>query len=229
LLLAVPLLGCPHAIFAIPTLMTRTPSFPASAAAEAGSQLVPVALDFETGGHFLLFRARVDGTNLEPSAGSCRRWFMRRVAREAGSAQRTFCSDDDVGFDVGAGARHSLEVLLSSEHTVAERVMLRPGENVRWRLPIRSGPIEIPLDVEPGHSYTVEGREVGLDLRRALAKDAPSGTRWDLDGHEPVFTSGVQVGSLRIRVLRDADGQVVEELSAPLVSGRSSCGPPFCP
>ena len=204
--------------------MTPTPTFE-----DSGRELVPVALDLQTQGHFLVFHLRVDGTNLEPNAGGCRRWFLRRVAREAESSGRAFCRDDSVYFDAAAGARHTLELLVGSEHTVATRVMLRPGENLRWRMPIRTGRIEVPLALEPGHSYTLEGREEELDLGRALAEGAPTGTRWDPDAHEPVFRSGVEVGSLRLRVLRDADGSVLEELSAPLRSGRLRCEPPFCP
>jgi hypothetical protein len=207
--------------------MTPIPSFPAPGSAGEAPQWVQVALDLETGGHFLVYHLRVDGTNLEPNAGGCRRWWMQRVAREAGSAPKAFCGDDDVWFDVAAG-HHTLELQVASEHTVAKRVVLRPGANVRWRMPIRSGPIEIPLDVEPGQSYTVEGREVGLDLRVALPAERPSGTDWDLDAYEKVFRRGVEVGSLRIRVLRDADGREVRAVSVPLLSGRAACQPPFC-
>ena len=122
-----------------------------------------------------------------------------------------------------------MELVVGSEHTVAKRVVLRPGENIRWRMPIRTERIELPIDLESGHSYTLEGREDVLDLRRALGTEAPSGTRWDLDGYERIYHSGVEVGSMKIRVLRDWDRRVMGELSAPLYSGRMSCEPPFCP
>jgi len=208
--------------------MTPVPVFPADAA-EAGAALSPVSLDLDTRGHYLVFHLRVDGQSLEPNSGPCRRWLLVRVAREAGSAEQSFCSDDSVRFDVASGMRHSLDLLVGAEHTVVRRVVLRPGENVRWRIPVRTGRIEVPIDAELGHSYTVEGREEDLHLRSALLEQAPSGTRWDLEGYEPAYHSGVEVGWLRIRVLRDADGRVVEELSVPLVSGRLVCEPPFCP
>jgi hypothetical protein len=223
-----PLLGCPHLIFGIPTLATRAPSFPGPESTSAGSEFVPVAIDFETGGHFLLFRLRVDGTDLEPSSGRCRRWFLQRVAREAESEPRSFCDDDSVWFDVAAGVPHTLELVIGSEHTVVKRVVLRPGENIRWRMPIRTGRIVLTIDLEPGYWYTVEGREDALDLRRALGQEAPSGTRWDLEGHDPIFHSGVEVGSMRLTVLRDADRRVMRELSVPLYSGRMSCERPSC-
>ncbi len=228
MLLAVPLLGCPHLIFAVPTLMTRTPSFPGPESGKAGARFVPVAVDFETEGHFLLFHLRVDGKNLEPSVGGCRRWLLQRVAREADAAGRSFCGDDSVRFRVAAGVEHRLEFVVGSEHTVVKRVVLRPGENVRWRMQVRTARVELPIELAAGHAYTVEAREEILDLRAALPKEAPSGTRWDLDGYEPVYHTGVEVGRMRIRVLRDARG-VVKALTVPLVSGRIACEPPFCP
>jgi hypothetical protein len=230
-LLALPLVGCPHFIYAVPTLLTPEPSFPGPEPVQAHASFVPVAVDLDTEGHFLVYRLRVDGKNLEPNAGTCRRWFLKRVAREGESAERRFCSDDSVHFRVAAGVPHDLELVVGSEHTVAKRVVLRPGANVRWRLPIRSARIELPIELAPGHAYTVEGREAALDPRRALAAEAPppEAGRWDLDAYEPTFRSGVEVGSLRLRVLRDVDGQVLEEVSVPLYSGRMGCEPPFCP
>jgi hypothetical protein len=226
--IVLPLLGCPHVIYAIPTLLNREPRFPAARSVEPVADLVPIRLDLETEGHFLLFYLRVDGKNLTPSAGPCRRWFLLRGAREAEAAPRSFCDEDEVRFRVAAGVPHSVELLVGSEHTVAKRVYLEPGENLRWRMPIATQRVELSIDPEPGSSYTIRGREVALDLRRALAEDAPRGTRWDPAAHAPVFAGGTEVGSLELQVLRNADRRVVGELSAPLYSGRMVCGPPFC-
>lgn len=227
-LVTMPILGCPHIIFGIPTVMSRAPRFSGPEPVKAGSEFVPIALDFETEGHFLVFRLRVDERNLEPSVGRCRRWFLFRVAREAESARRSFCNHDAVRFYVTAGVPHTLEFLIGSEHTVAKRVLLRPGENIRWRMPITTGRVELSINPEPGHAYTVHGGEEVLNLRSALAEKAPSGTRWDLDEYDPIYHSGVEVGTMRIRVLRDADRQIVSELSVPLYSRRMKCEPPFC-
>jgi hypothetical protein len=189
---------------------------------------VPVVLDFQTEGHFLLFRLRVDGKNLEPVAGTCRGWFLRRGARESPTAQRSFCDEDAVRFYLAAGVPHTLELLVGSEHTVAERVYLKPGENLRWKLPITTRRVELSIQPEPGHSYRVRAREQALSLRTALGTDAPSGTSWDPAAHEPTYTSGREVGTLRLEVLRDARRHLVSELSVPLYSGRMKCEPPFC-
>ena len=227
-LVSAPQLGCPHIIYAIPTLMGRAPRFPGPAPVEARSEFVPIALAFESKGHYLVFRLRVDGKNLEPSMGSCRRWFLLREAREAETARRSFCDHDAVRFYVAAGVPHTLELLVGSEHTVAKRVLLEPGENIRWKMPIRTGRVELSINPEPGSSYTVRGGEEALNLRSALGKKAPSGTRWDLDEYDPIFYGGIEVGTMRIKVLRDGDRQIISELSVPLYSGRIKCEPPFC-
>ena len=224
LLATLPLLGCPHAIYAIPTLAHRTPRFAGGA---TDPRFVAVALDFQTEGHFLLFRARVDGRNLEPSAGPCRRWFLRRGADEAPTATRTFCNEDEARFYLAAGVSHTLELLIGSQHTVATRAYVQPGENLRWKMPITTRRIELSIDPEPGRPYTVRAREQALDLAAAL-KDAPTGTRWDPAEHEPIYYRGRVVGTLKLEVLRGARHELVSELSVPLYSGRMPCEPPFC-
>jgi hypothetical protein len=223
-LVIVALLGCPHVIYAVPTLMNQAPRFPVV----AGSEFVPIALRLRTEGHFLLFRLRVDGKNLEPTAGTCRRWFLRRGAREAQTARRSFCNHDAVRFYVAAGVPHTLEFVIGSEHTVAKRVFLEPGENLRWKMPITTGRVELPVNLEPRHSYTIRAAEEALHLRSALSKDAPTGTRWKVNEHRPIYYDGVEVGTLRIEVLRNRDRRIVSELSVPLYSGRLRCEPPFC-
>lgn len=226
-LVALSLVGCPHLLFA-PSVLGPAPSFPGPEPGASDSELVPVTLDLDTEGHFLLFRLRVDGRNLEPTAGRCRRWLLVRVAREAEAAPRAFCGDDDAWFYLAAGVWHTLELDVESEHTVVKRVVLRPGQNVRWRMPITTGPVQLSIQLEPGHSYTVVGNDEALDLRRALAADAPSGTSWGLDAHERVYRPGVEVGSMRFRILRDGR-ELVREVSVPLYSGRMHCAAPFCP
>lgn len=227
-LVSLPLLGCPHLIYAVPTLMNETPRFPGPGPLAPGSKFVPITLRLGTEGHFVLFHLRVDGTNLEPSAGTCRRWFLRRGAREAPSAPRSFCDQDDARFYVATGVPHTLELLVGSEHTVATRVLLEPGENLRWKMPITTRRIELSINLEPGSSYTLRGGEEVLDLRSALPKDAPRGTSWDVDQHEPIFYKGLKVGSMQIELLRNADRRVESALSVPLYSGRMRCEPPFC-
>src|SRR5262249_42526538 len=224
LLATLPLLGCPPAIYAIPTLLHPPPR---SAGGATDPRFVPVALDFQTEGQFLLFRARVDGRNLEPSAGPCRRWFLRRGADEAPTASRTFCNDDEARFYLAAGVPHTLELLIGSQHTVAQRAYVQPGANLRWRMPITTRRIELSIDPEPGHAYTVRAREEALDLAAAL-KDAPTGTRWDPAEHEAVYYRGRVVGTLRLEVLRSPRRELVSELAVPLYSGRMPCEPPFC-
>ena len=65
--------GCPHLIFAVPTLLNREARFRGPEGGDAAPPLVRVAVELETGGHFLTYYLRVDGTNLTPSAGPCRR------------------------------------------------------------------------------------------------------------------------------------------------------------
>ena len=227
-LLALPLVGCPHLIFAVPTLLNDEPRFRGPAGAAPASPLVPIRVDLETGGHFAQFYLRVDGQNLSPSAGPCRRWFMRRGAREFGDAPRSFCDDDAVRFRIAAGVPHRIELLVGSVHTVAKRVYLEYSDNLRWQMPISSQPVELSFVPEPGSSYTIRAREIGLDLRRALGENAPRGTDWDPDAHSPSYLGGSEVGSLELEVMRNADRRIVGSVSAPLYSGPLACGPPFC-
>ena len=222
------LLGCPHVIYAVPTLMNEAPRFPGPLPAAPGSKFVPITLRLGTEGHFVLFHLRVDGTNLEPSAGTCRRWFLRRGARETQDAPRSFCDQDDARFYVATGVPHTLELIVGSEHTVATRVLLEPGENLHWKMPITTRLIELSINLQPGSSYTLRGGEEVLHLQNALPKDAPRGTSWDVDQHEPIFYRGLEVGSMQIEVLRNADRRVESALSVPLYSGRMKCEAPFC-
>jgi len=206
--------------------MNDPPRFSGPESTAPGSEFVPIALHFETEGHFLVYRLRVDGKNLEPSAGTCRRWFLLRGAREAQTTQRNFCDDDDVRFYLAAGVPHTLELLVGSEHTVAKRVALERDRKIRWKMPISTRRVEMSITPEPGRSYTVRGGEQLLHLRSALSSEAPRGTRWDVDESDQIYLRGVEVGTLRIEVLRGR--QIVSELSVPLYSGRMSCEPPFC-
>jgi hypothetical protein len=227
-LTVLPLLGCPHLLYAVPTMMNREPRFPGPAPVASGAKLVSIALDLETEGHFLVYYLRVDGKSLEPSAGPCRRWFMRRGAREAEAEPRSFCDEDVVRFRVAPGVPHRVELLVGAEHTAAKRVFLDRDGNLDWRIQIRTQRVELSIDPEPGSSYTIRGREVRLDLRSALGEDAPKGTRWNPDEHAPVYLGGTEVGSLELQVLRNKDRRVVQQLSVPLYSGRLACEPPFC-
>jgi hypothetical protein len=227
-LTSLPLLGCPHLVYAVPTLSNREPRFPGPAHAASGAKLVSVSVDLETEGHFLLYYLRVDGKSLEPSAGPCRRWFMRRGAREAEAEPRSFCDEDAVRFRVAPGVPHTVELLVGSEHTAAKRVFLDRGGNLAWRIQIATQRVELSIDPEPGSSYTIRGRERALDPRSALGEDAPRGTRWNPDEHAPVYLAGTEVGSLELQVLRNKDRRVVQQLSLPLYSGRLACEPPFC-
>lgn len=228
-LLALPLLGCPHVIYAVPTLLNEEPRFPAPGAAAPTPELVPIRLELATEGHFLLYYLRVDGKVLAPSAGPCRRWFLRRGAQETTSAPGSFCDDDEVRFRVAAGVPHRVELQVGSVHTVAKRVFLEYTDNLRWRLPISTQPVTLSIEPEPASTYTIRGREVALDLRQALGEDAPRGTDWDPEAHAPSFQRGTEVGRLELEVVRSRDRQVVGELSVPLYSGSLVCGPPFCP
>jgi hypothetical protein len=222
-----PCLGCPHAIYAIPTLLHEAPRFPGAAPAAADPKFVPIALDLATEGHFIVYRLRVDGTNLEPTSGPCRRWFLVRGARVAGAEPRTFCGDDDVRFRVAAGTPHSVELLIGSEHTVAKRVVLEPGESLRWRMPIKTQRVELSITPDARESYTLRGGEEVLRLGSALGSQAQAETRFERDAR-PRYYKGVEVGAMRIGILRDRDRRVVSEVSVPLYSGRLGCEPPFC-
>ncbi len=227
LLVAVLLLGCPHVIYAIPTLANSPPEFSGPEPVE-GAKFVPIELDLRTKGRFLLFRLRVDGRSLEPSAGSCRKWFLRRGAREAQTTRRIFCDQDAVRFYLAAGVRHTLELLIGSEHAVAKRALLRPGEHLHWRMPTTTRRVELVIDPKAGSSYTVRGGETTLNLRRALPETTPRGTRWDSGAGEPIYHKGVEVGSMRFQVVRDGDRRVLSDLSVPLYSGPMTCELPFC-
>jgi len=225
---AAPLLGCPHLIYAIPTMMTPTPRFSGVEPAPPEAEFVPLSLDFRSEGHFLLFRLRVDGQNLEPSAGTCRRWFLLRGAHEVQTAGKSFCDEDDVKLDLAAGVPHTLELVVGSEHTVAKRVVLEPGANVRWKMPITTRHVEVSITPERDQEYTLRAREEVLNLANAMPRESPRGTNWKLDAYEPIYKRGVEVGLLRIEVLRGPDDEVVSAFSVPLYSGRMGCEPPFC-
>jgi len=226
LLATVPLLGCPHAIYAIPTLINRPPKLAGAAFAALEPWFVPVDLRFETQGDFLLFHLRVDGRNLEPRAGPCRRWWLRRGAREVDTVRESFCDEDDVRFYLAADVPHTLEFLIGSEHTVAKRAALEADRKVRWKMPIKTRRVELSFTPKPGRSYTIRAVEEILHLRSALDREAPKGTRWDVDEVRQVYRRDVQVGRMKIAVLRGS--LVVAEVSAPLYSGEMSCELPFC-
>ena len=109
-----------------------------------------------------------------------------------------------------------------------ERVLLRPGPNVRWIISTMTQPAEMPIHLEPGVSYTLRAREEGLDFSKALGENAPTGTHWDLEKYEPVYNGGVWVGTLKVSLVRNTDGQPVSERSVPIYSGPMKCEPPFC-
>jgi hypothetical protein len=222
------LLGCPQIFFGIPASMQEEPTFIAPGSHRSEPEFVPIWLDFETEGRSLAFRLRVDETNLEPSTGSCRRWFLFRVAREAEAARRTFCEWDDIRFYLEANAQHTLEFMFASQHEVATRVVLSPGGNIHWRLPVVTEQVGLSVNLEPGYSYTIHASEEVLNPKKALPENAPTGTRWDPDEHDPIYRIGVEVGTMTISILRDWDYHVVSELSVPLYSGTMTCQPPFC-
>ena len=223
-----PLLGCPQIFFGIPAAMRPEPRFVGPGPARPEAEFVPIEFDLETQGRSLAFRLRVDGRNLEPSAGACRRWMLHRVARESERARRSFCDDDSVRLHLEAGVDHVLELIGESEHRVAERRFLRPGRNLTWDMPISTQPFELPVNLEPGHSYVVRAGEKDLDFSKALGEGAPAGTKWDPDEHKPTYNSGMLVGTMAVRVLRTTDRQVASEVSVPLYSGHMECQPPFC-
>ena len=223
-----PLLGCPQVFFGIPAALRSEPRFVGPGPARPDAEFVPIQFDLETQGNSLAFRLRVDGRNLQPSAGACRRWMLHRVARESETARRSFCGDDTVRLHLEAGVDHTLELIGESEHTVAERRFMRPGRNLEWHMPISTQPFEISINPEPGHSYVVQAGEKDLDFTKALGENAPSGTKWDPDEHEASYYNGMPVGTMTIRVLRTADRQVASEVSVPLYSGHMKCQPPFC-
>jgi hypothetical protein len=223
-----PLLGCPQIIFGIPAAMRSEPRIVGPGPARPDAEFAPLEFDLETQGNSLAFRLRVDGRNLQPSAGACRRWMLRRVARESETARRSFCDDDSIRLHLEAGVDHTLELIGESEHMVVERRFLKPGRNLQWHIPIATQPFELSVNLEPGHSYVVQAGEKNLDFSKALGEGAPIGTKWDPDEHEPTYSTGMPVGTMTVRVLRTTDRQVTSEVSVPLYSGHMKCPPPFC-
>lgn len=223
-----PLPGCPQIVFGIPAAMRAEPRFVGPGPLRSDAEFVPLEFDLETRGNSLAYRLRVNGRNLEPSTGGCRRWMLRRVARESETARRSFCDDDSVRLHLEASVDHTLELVGESEHRVAERRYLRPGRNLTWDMPISTQPFELSVNLEPGHAYVVRADEKDLDFGRALAENAPAGTKWDAEEHQAIYYSGVPVGTMTVSVVRRADGRVAGEISVPLQSGPMKCEPPFC-
>jgi hypothetical protein len=223
-----PLLGCPQIVFGIPAAMRPEPRIVGSGPIRPDAEFVPLEFDLETEGNRLLFQLRVNGRSLEPTMGACRRWMLRRVARESEAARRSFCDDDTVRLHLEAGVDHTLELIGESEHRVAVRRFLRPGRNLTWDMPISTQPFELSVNLEPGHSYVVRAGEKDMDFSEALGERGPTGTKWDPDEHEPSYYSGVPVGSMTVRVLRTTDRRLASEVSVPLYSGHMKCQPPFC-
>jgi hypothetical protein len=227
-LAVVPLLGCPQIVFGIPAAFRDEPRFSAAEPAGADSKFVPVDVDFATQGHFVFYRLRVDGQNLEPTTGGCRRWFLHRVAREAESARKQFCQHDAVRFYLESGTEHTLQLVIGSQHTVAKRVRVEWGPNRRWKMQISTKPFELSIDPEPGAAYTIRAREKELDPRKALGEDAPEEVVRDLESYEPIYHRGVEVGTLTVSVLRNRDREIMRELGVPVYSGKMRCELPFC-
>lgn len=223
-----PLLGCPQIFFGIPAAMRAEPRIVGPGPIRPDAEFVPLEFDLETAGNSLYFRLRVNGRSLEPTMGGCRRWMLRRVARESETARRSFCEDDVVRLHLEAGVDHTLEFTGESEHRVAERRFLRPGRNLTWDMPISTEPFELAVNLQPGHSYVVRAGEKDLDFTAALGEEAPTGTKWDPDEHQPTYYSGVPVGTMTVSVLRTSDDQVVSEASVSLRSGHMACEPPYC-
>ncbi len=223
-----PLLGCPQIVFGIPAALREEPRFVGAGPLRSDAEFVPLEFDLETEGNSLAYRLRVNGRNLEPSMGACRRWMLHRVARESKTARRSFCDDDSVRIHLQAGVEHTLEFVGESEHRVAVRRYLRPGRNLTWDMPISTQPFELSVNLEPGHAYVVRVDERDLDFSRALGEKAPTGTKWDAEEHEAVYYSGMPVGSMTLSVVRRADGRVASEIRVPLHSGHMKCEPPFC-
>jgi hypothetical protein len=223
-----PLLGCPQVFFGIPAAMRAEPRFVGPGPVRPDAEFVPLEFDLETESNAVAFRLRVNGQNLAPTMGACRRWMLHRVARESETAKRSFCDDDFVRIHLEAGVDHTLELMGESEHRVAERRYLRPGRNLTWDMPISTQPFQLSVNLEPGHSYVVRAGEKDLDFSKALGEKAPAGTKWDPEEHEAAYYSGVPVGTMTVSVLRSADDRVVSETSVSLRSGHMACEPPFC-
>lgn len=227
-LVTAPLLGCPQIVFGIPAALRSEPRFQRSAPAQGAVEFAPLVFDLQSEGRYLAYRLRIDGQNLEPTTGGCRRWFLPRVAREAEVAQETFCKDDFIRLHLEAAVPHILELSVGSEQEVAERRLLRPGPNVQWFMSTTTPRFEMPIQLEAGYSYTLRTREVGMDFSEALGENAPEGKRWDLDKYEPIYSSGIRVGTLTVSLVRNVDGELVSERSIPIYSGPMKCQPPFC-
>ena len=227
-LMVTALSGCPQIFFGIPAALRADLRFTGAGPSTSDSEFVPVDLAFEKDGRPLLFRMRVNGVTLEPTTGGCRRWFLHRVAREAGSAPRKFCQRDTIHFYLESGKEHTIDLRVGSEHTVAERGGVYVGRRLRWTVPIATRAFRLALTPEPGASYTIEAVETDLHIRTALGDNAPDERARDLDQYEAVFSSGVQVGTAKVKIVRNADNQAVSSLSVPIYSGRMTCGPPFC-
>lgn len=223
-----PLLGCPQIVFGIPAAFRDEPRFSAPPRAGGGARFAPVDVIFETQGHYVFYRLRVDGRNLEPTAGACRRWFLHRVAREAEDAKRQFCQHDDVRFYLETGVEHTLELVIGSEHTVSKRVRVEPGPHQRWKMQIATRPFELALAPEPGAAYTLRAEERDLKPREALGEGAPAETTRDFGDHAPVYRRGVEVGALTVRVVRNRDRAIESQISVPVYSGEMRCERPFC-
>jgi hypothetical protein len=208
--------------------MRAEPRFVGPGPIRPDAEFVPLGFDLESEGNALAFRLRVNGQNLTPTMGACRRWMLRRVARESETAQRSFCDDDSVRIHLEAGVDHTLELMGESEHRVAVRRYLEPGRDLTWDMPISTQPFELSVNLEPGHSYVVRAGEKDLDFSKALGEQAPAGTKWDPEQHEAVYYSDMPVGTITVSVLRAADDRVVSETSVSLRSGHMACEPPFC-
>ncbi|MDH3520641.1 MAG: hypothetical protein OEM49_09310 [Myxococcales bacterium] len=224
----VPLLGCPQIVFGIPASMRRPLRFAAPESSTEHPEFARVYFEFERSEFILFYRLLVDGQRLEPTLGGCRKIGLPRVARKSEEAREKFCHADFVRLVLEAGAEHRIVFAVEAEHQVAVRRRLEPGRNMRWIMPVRTQPIELALELEPGQAYVIRAEEKDLALREALGQDAPPETSRDLEKYEPVFQSGVEVGTLSVRVKRRKDGEILRELSAPLYSGKLACGPPFC-
>ena len=223
-----PVLGCPQVFFGIPAALRAEPHFVGPGPIRPDAEFVPLEFDLETESNAVAFRLRVNGRNLAPTMGACRRWMLHRVARESETAKRSFCDDDFVRIHLEAGVDHTLELMGESEHRVAERRYLRPGRNLTWDMPISTQPFQLSLNLEPGYAYVVRAGEKGLDFSKALGEDAPTGTKWDPEEHDASYYTGKPVGTMTVSVLRTADDRVVSETSVSLRSGHMTCEPPFC-
>ena len=227
-LMVIPLSGCPQIFFGVPAALRADLRFTGAGPSTSDSEFVPVLLAFKKDGRPLSFRMRVNDVTLEPTTGSCRRWFLHRVARETEATPRKFCHRDTIQFYLESGKEHTIDLRVGSEETVAERGGVHVGRRLRWTVPISTRVIRLALTPEPGASYTIEAVETDLHVRTALGENAPDDDARDLDQYEAVFSSGVQVGTAKVRIVRNADGQVVSKLRVPIYSGKMTCGPPFC-